>query len=77
MGYIMELKKCVRCGCFFASPGNVCCNCEIKDKHDIYALNDYIVNSPSACSVDSLSYNTGVSTRNIFRFIEDNTISNF
>ena len=41
----MELKKCVRCGCFFASPNNVCSNCEIKDKQDIEKLNNYISSS--------------------------------
>lgn len=73
----MELKKCARCGCFFASNSDVCCNCEVKDKHDIYTLNDYIVNSPTVGSVDSLAYNTGVSAKNIARFIEHNDISNF
>ena len=47
----MELKKCVRCGCFFATNGDVCCNCASKDKHDIYALNNYIVNSTDIPSV--------------------------
>ena len=70
----MELKKCVRCGCFFATNGDVCCNCASKDKHDIYALNNYIVNSTDIPSVDSLSYNTGVSAKNINRFIENNII---
>ena len=35
----MELKKCVRCGCFFASANNVCSNCEAKDRQDIAKLN--------------------------------------
>ena len=73
----MELKKCVRCGCFFATNGDVCCNCASKDKHDIYALNNYIVNSTDIPSVDSLSYNTGVSAKNINRFIENNIINKF
>lgn len=41
----MELKKCVRCGCFFSSPNDVCSNCEAKDKQDIYNLSNYIVTS--------------------------------
>ncbi len=72
----MELKKCARCGCFFASPSNVCCNCESKDRQDIYNLNNYIVNSNSTPSIDNLSANTGVSIKNISRFIENNAISN-
>lgn len=73
----MELKKCARCGCFFTSTNNVCCNCESKDKQDIYTLNNYIENSPDVSTIDSLSFNTGVSVKNIFRFIENNSISEF
>ncbi len=73
----MELKKCARCGCFFASPNNVCSNCEAKDRQDIYNLNNYIVNSSFTPSIDNLSANTGVSLKNINRFIENNSISNF
>ena len=73
----MELKKCVRCGCFFTSDSNVCSDCAVKDKQDIYNLNNYIINSPSVESVDSLSFDTGVSVKNITRFINDNSISKF
>jgi len=72
----MELKKCARCGCFFASSNTVCCNCETKDMQDIYTLNNFIVNSSEVNSIDSLSFNTGVSVKNISRFIEKNAISN-
>lgn len=72
----MELKKCARCGCFFASANDVCCNCETKDMQDIYNLNNFIVNSPSVPSVDNLAYNTGIAAKNIYRFIENNNISN-
>ena len=73
----MEFKKCARCGCFFTSSNNVCSNCETKDKQDIYTLNNYIVNSPSTSSIDNLAVSTGVSVKNISRFIENNAISNF
>ena len=72
----MELKKCVRCGCFFASPSDVCSNCEAQDKQDIYNLSNYIVTSPSVTSIENLSYNTGVSVKNISRFIDNNSIAN-
>ena len=72
----MEFKRCARCGCFFESSNSVCCNCEAKDKQDIYALNNYLLDFPSVSSIDNLSYNTGVSTKNISRFIENNIISN-
>ena len=44
----MEFKKCMRCGCFFMSDNDVCCNCEARDKIDISRLNsilDYIRSS--------------------------------
>ena len=72
----MEFKRCARCGCFFESSNSVCCKCEAKDKQDIYTLNNYLLDFPSVSSIDNLSYNTGVSTKNISRFIENNIISN-
>lgn len=73
----MELKKCMRCGCFFASENDVCSACEEKDKKDIYNLNSYIVSSSSVPTVDSLSFETGVTIKNINRFIDNNSIANF
>jgi len=72
----MELKKCVRCGCFFASESDVCCTCVDKDKKDIYNLNSYIVNSNGIPSVDNMAYGTGISLKNINRYIENNSIAN-
>lgn len=72
----MELKICARCGCFFSSDGDVCFRCLDKDKKDIYNLNSYIVNSASSPSVDYLSSETGVSVKNINRFIANNSITN-
>lgn len=73
----MELKRCARCGCFFASSNEVCCNCETKDNQDISNLNNYIVNYPSIDSVEALSFDTGVSAKNIYRFIENDSIPKF
>ena len=72
----MELKKCARCGCFFTSSGDVCCNCSSKDKQDIYKLNDFINSTGEDFSIDGLAYNTGVSSKNISRFINNKEIGN-
>ena len=32
----MEFKKCIRCGCFFASDNDTCCSCTCKDNADIF-----------------------------------------
>ena len=39
----MNLNKCERCGCFFASKNSVCPNCESKDENDITQLNNKVI----------------------------------
>ncbi len=71
----MEFKKCVRCGCFFMSNDDVCCNCSSKDSFDIQKLNNFIDSDNSFNSIQELSSNTGVTIKNISRFIEKSSIS--
>ena len=71
----MEFKKCMRCGCFFSSNNNVCCNCETKDKFDIYRLNSILEENEIFNSIEELSDFSGISLNNLNRFITDNKIS--
>lgn len=71
----MEFKKCARCGCFFVSTNNVCCNCESQDKRDIAKLNSFLDNTFEIGSAQELSSSTGVTLQNINRFISDNSIT--
>ncbi len=71
----MEFKKCVRCGCFFASSNSVCCNCESKDNFDIAKINDIIEENEDFGSIEELSNITGVNINNIARFISNNKIN--
>ena len=71
----MEFKKCLRCGSFFMSDTNVCCNCEPKDKLDIANLNSFINNNSAINTVENLSIGTGISTNNLNRFIQENNIT--
>lgn len=70
----MDFKKCVRCGCFFASNNNVCCNCESKDNFDIAKINTLLEENESYNSVEELSNITGVNISNLNRFILDKKI---
>ena len=71
----MELKKCNRCGVFFASSEeSTCYSCSIKDKNDVSKLNSIIENSPVESAYE-LSINSGVKLDNINRYIENNLIS--
>lgn len=73
----MEFKKCDRCGSFFLSENNVCPKCLPKDQSEITKINNYInENNILNCSISNLSANTGVSMKNINRFINNNVIPN-
>lgn len=71
----MELKKCSRCGCFYVSENEVCNNCLPKDTLEITKLNNYIEQNGNEYSLDELSVSTGISTRNLNRYINDNGIN--
>ncbi len=73
----MEFKKCVRCGCFFASNNNVCCNCESKDIYDIARLNNIIEENDEFNSIEELSNFSGINLNNINRYISNNKITGF
>ena len=66
----MNLKKCVRCGCFFSTSDDVCPNCKTKDEKDKISLKNYIANNEMPDSVERLALNTGVGIKNIARFLK-------
>lgn len=73
----MEFKKCVRCGCFFMSEDNVCCNCHSKDQADLATLNSFINQDDiTISSLNDISINTGININNLNRLIKNNDISN-
>lgn len=67
----MNLNKCERCGCFFSSNNCVCPNCVERDASDINQLKTFLANSEDVVNVDSLSTSTGVSIKNVNRFLQD------
>lgn len=67
----MEFKKCARCGCFFVTEGEVCSNCMPKDRLDILKFKDYFEENPTA-SIDNISIDTGISTKNVERYLNNN-----
>ena len=71
----MEFKKCIRCGCFFLSDDEVCCNCKPKDLCDSKKLGDFLENTPNFTSIEDISINTGISIKNVSRFIESRKYS--
>ncbi len=73
----MEFKKCVRCGAFFVTEGDVCQNCMPKDRLDMVKFRDYIENNQDVdISADNISVNTGISIRNVNRYLNQNGSQN-
>lgn len=71
----MVFNKCDRCGCFFASDNNVCPNCISKDEADKISLKNYLSNNSVPENADELSFYSGVSVKNINRFLQTKEFS--
>ena len=71
----MNFKTCIRCGCFFSSDDSVCPNCKEKDEIDKSSLKQYLENNEIPDNYESLSYLSGVSVKNINRFLETKDFS--
>ena len=73
----MELNKCKRCGAFFVSSNCVCPNCEPKDNAELFKLKSFLAENDCPDSMESLASNTGISVKNLNRFLEQNDFSSF
>lgn len=73
----MEFKKCERCGCFFTSTGDTCINCSPKDRLEMSKLKNFLEGTSSyeGINIDSISYNTGITIKNLNRFLGGNEFS--
>ena len=71
----MELKKCIRCGCFFSTKDEVCPNCKSKDETDKMSLKNYFSNNDMPDNLEKLSLYSGVKPRTITRLMENKEFS--
>lgn len=71
----MEFKKCERCGCFFLSDNCVCANCNPKDSFEMSKLKNYFESDNFSNSINSISVDTGISVKNLNRYLEDKQFS--
>ena len=72
----MNLSKCERCGCFFVTENAVCPNCQTKDENEISQLKNFLTENDSNISIEELSLSTGISVKNVNRFLKDKEIKN-
>ena len=66
----MELKRCARCGKFYASNEDVCHECEKKDNADLNKLKGFFEEEYLTGTTKSqISVSTGISARNLNRYL--------
>lgn len=71
----MEFKRCERCGSFYLSESNICENCSPKDNFELSKLRNYFEGDFQANSIDSISINTGISVKNLNRYLGNEEFS--
>ena len=64
----MQFNRCNRCGAFFVNSSDVCPNCQPKDNFEMNKLKNFLENSDLNCSMESISYNTGISIKTLDRY---------
>lgn len=72
----MEFKKCSRCGNFFISNDDVCPKCKTKDTLEFETFKSYITENGLNNNLDTLSNETGISVKNINRYLNYNDLNN-
>ena len=74
----MDFKRCSRCGNFYVSEGNVCPKCSIKDGFEFSTFKSYIEeNGFEENSINTISSVTGISVKNLNRFLGYEEFQNY
>ena len=68
----MEFKKCTRCGDFYVTNTIICGNCSNKENLEISKLRNYFeANDGEVPSVEQLSFQTGITVKNLNRQLNE------
>ena len=65
----MELNRCSRCGNFYVAEGNVCPKCSTKDGFEFSTFKSYVQENGFENSLNTISNDTGISVKNLNRFL--------
>ena len=66
----MELKRCSRCGAFYANEGYVCAKCTNKDNIELNKFKNFVEkNGVELNSLSQVANQTGISEKNLNRFL--------
>lgn len=66
----MEIKRCARCGSFFASEIDVCQGCQKKDTADVNKLKGFLLEGveEGVTRID-VAHSTGITMKNLNRYL--------
>lgn len=73
----MELNKCARCGSFYVSEGSVCPKCSNKEALEYATFKSYIEENGFTNSLNTIVGETGISEKNINRFLKFDEFKNY
>lgn len=62
---------------FFVSSGDVCPNCQPKDNFEMSKLKNFLEESDMNCSMESISYDTGISMKNLNRYFSKDSFVDY
>ena len=73
----MEFNKCSRCGNFYISNDLVCPKCKTKDAFEFETFQSYIQENGLTQNLDTISSQTGISVKNLNRFLDYSGYNNY
>ncbi|MBR3153052.1 MAG: hypothetical protein IKF52_05605 [Clostridia bacterium] len=73
----MEFKKCPRCGNFYVTENSVCHGCTNSENLDVAKLKGYFEEFGTGASVQDISVKTGINSRNLNRYLENEEFAEF
>lgn len=71
----MVVKRCARCGSFFASEADTCEICSNKDRADIRKIKNYFEENEAVPSINELAVGTNITEKNIARLMINNELT--
>ena len=73
----MEFNKCSRCGNFYISNDLVCPKCKAKDAFEFETFQSHIQENGLTQNLDKISSQTGISVKNLNRFLDYSGYNNY
>ena len=73
----MDFNRCSRCGSFYLSQDSVCPKCLAKDNLEFSTFKTYIKVNGFGENIEEISGATGISVKNINRFLGYEGFENF